>query len=86
MVTVTSARGSTVKLALAELLARFGSAVALELTRAVLVRLPALPPGRTCTVTTGQFTPVVQTGRLARVQVSRRLVPPVLAVEQLSPA
>jgi hypothetical protein len=51
----------------------------------VLVRAPPAPPGRTATVTTGQSTPGVQTGSVAIVQVSRRLVPPVETVAQDRP-
>ena len=50
----------------------------------MLLRPPALPPGRTRTVISGQLAPE-QTGRVATVQVRRRLVPPVETLEQETP-
>ena len=69
-----SARGTTVLLADAELFARFGSAIALEMMLAVFARAPPSPPGRICTTNVGQFTSVVQGGRFGIVQVMLTLV------------
>ncbi len=85
MLTVTSARGSTVKLALEALLVRLGSAVVLDPTVAVFVRLPPFDPGRTVIVTTGQSEPTVQTGSVLMLQVWRMLCGPVTSVEQARP-
>ena len=67
------------------LFVRSGSATVDDTARAVFVRAPPAPPGRTSTVTTGQSAPGVQTGSVAMEQMRRRLVPPVEAVAQLRP-
>ena len=61
------------------------SAVVEEITLAVLVRGPASPPGRTLTVKTGQVEPLTQTGSVAIEQLSCTLLPPLAALEQLTP-
>ena len=73
--TVTSASAVTVNVSVPVLLAMLGSKVTLETARALLVRVPALPPGRTETSTTGQLVPAVQGGSVAMVQDNRPPVP-----------
>ena len=67
------------------LLPRLGSAVWLEIAKAWFVRAPALPPGRTWTVTTGQSTPAVQTGSVAIVQDNCCAFAPEAALEHVTP-
>src|SRR5690348_8173205 len=57
----------------------------LDTASALLVREPPSPPGRTCTVTTGQSVPLVHIGTLAKLQLSARRLPPGALVVQLPP-
>ncbi|MFZ1510149.1 MAG: hypothetical protein WAT35_00785, partial [Tabrizicola sp.] len=66
------------------LLPSAGSGVTDEIARALFVRLPASPPGRTATVTVAQV-PTVHCGTEVKEQSSRALVPPVGVTEQLPP-
>ena len=84
METVTSARQDGVARG-SGIFVRFGSAMALEMIDAVFERAPPSPPGRTCATIVGQFTSVVQFGRLGIVQVSFTPVLPDVAVDQLTP-